>query len=382
MPACTGALPDMGRFRRMTLGEGLRGRDNALNLVRLLLAGTVVLSHTRPVGGFGPDPVIGGRGLGSWAVAGFFAISGYLICASRDRLAAKEFVVSRMLRIYPGYWLSLVAVAGVFAPIAAVATGTHFDGSAALSFVLVNLVAPLQFGFGDALTGAAHPEAWNAPLWTLSPEMLCYTAVGVALTSLVVRRRALLFGSAALVAVTVSPLLLQAAHRPSAGALLDFLHLLGFFTAGAVAWALRDRITVRAPFAAVSLAALCTAGLAHATDELAPLPLAYLVLSAGCVARPGFTRQVDLSYGLYILSWPIQTTLYLMGAARLGWAAYCALTFAIAVPVAYASWTCIEKPALELRRRLRRPATHEPRLPVGPSGPGPSPVAAGASQPA
>lgn len=349
----------------MTLGEGLRGRDNALNLVRLLLAGTVVLSHTRPVGGFGPDPMIGGRGLGSWAVAGFFAISGYLICASRDRLGAKTFVVSRMLRIYPGYWLSLVAVAGVFAPVAAFSTGTRFDGSAALSFVLVNLVAPLQFGFGDALTRAAHPEAWNAPLWTLSPEMLCYTVAGLALTSAVVRRRAVLFSSAALVAVTVTPHLLEAAHRLSAGGLLDFLHLLGFFTAGALAWTLRDRITVRAPLAAVSLAALCVAGLAHATNELAPLPLAYLVLAAGCVARPGFTRELDLSYGLYILSWPIQTTLYLVGAARLGWAAYTAVTFAIAVPAAYASWICVEKPALGLRRRLRGAATRGPQAPVG-----------------
>jgi peptidoglycan/LPS O-acetylase OafA/YrhL len=364
----------------MTLGDGLRGRDNALNLVRLLLAGAVVLSHTRPVGGFGPDPTLGGRGLGSWAVAGFFAISGYLICASRERLPWKDFVVSRMLRIYPGYWLSLLAVAGVFAPVAAVTTGTDFDGSAALSFVLVNLVAPAQFAFGDALTRAAHPEAWNAPLWTLSPEMLCYTVAGVALTSMVVRRRTVLFSWAALVAVTASPLLLEAAHRLSTGPLLDFLHLLGFFTAGALAWALRDRITIRTPFMALSVAALCVVGLAHATNELAPLPLAYLVLAVGCVARPGFTRELDLSYGLYILSWPIQTTLYLMGVARLGWAAYCSLTFAIAVPVAYASWTCVEKPALGLRRRLRGPTRHDSLVPVGRAAPAPAAIAPGASQ--
>jgi peptidoglycan/LPS O-acetylase OafA/YrhL len=344
---------DFGRLGGVTLGDGLRGRDNALNLVRLILASAVVLSHTRPVGGFGPDPVIGGRGLGAWGVAGFFAISGYLICGSRVKLPWQTFVLSRMLRIYPGYWLSLVAVAAVFAAAASAATGTPFDVTASLRFVLLNLAAPLHWSFGEALKQAAHPEAWNAPLWTLNPEMLCYAVAGTALTFMIVRRRAILFTAGASAALIATNVLLASTDRLSDGGLLDFLHLLGFFSAGALAWALRDLIPVRLPLVMLSLAALCAVGFTHATDELANLPLTYLVLAAGAALPTRLAQRRDLSYGLYIFSWPIQTTLYLMGAARHGWVAYCVLTFAITLPVAYLSWTYVEGPALRLRRRLQ-----------------------------
>jgi hypothetical protein len=68
----------------VTLQGRLDTRDNALNFVRLILAGLVVVSHTWPSGGLGPDPHFGDLNLGSWAVAGFFAISGYLVTGSRS----------------------------------------------------------------------------------------------------------------------------------------------------------------------------------------------------------------------------------------------------------------------------------------------------------
>jgi hypothetical protein len=43
----------------MTLRDALATRDNALNFVRLVLAGLVIVSHTWPIGGFGADPRFG-----------------------------------------------------------------------------------------------------------------------------------------------------------------------------------------------------------------------------------------------------------------------------------------------------------------------------------
>ncbi|NYG06738.1 peptidoglycan/LPS O-acetylase OafA/YrhL [Phycicoccus badiiscoriae] len=369
----------------MTLGEGLHGRDNALNAVRLLLAVLVVLSHTRPVGGFGPDPVIGGRGLGAWAVAGFFAISGYLICASRDRLSWQQFAISRILRIYPGYWLSLVAVAVVFSPAAAMFTGSRFDPAAASRFVLVNLATPVQWTFGEAIGRAARPEAWNAPLWTLTHEMCCYVIAGVALSARRVRRRVALVTGGTLAALTVVNLLLAWSGALGGTKLLDLLHLLGFFTAGSLIWALRDRIRVRGTLAILSLAAVTAIGLMSATDQLAALPVAYLALASGAALPTRIGNKRDLSYGLYIYGWPVETTLYLAGASHFGWAKYTLLSLAVAVPVAWASWACVERPALGLRRRLssrpartpdqhtspdRKPADDTAPAPLAPATPG------------
>lgn len=51
-------------------------RDNALDLIRILLAILIIVSHSFPVGGFGPDPAVGSLSLGHFAVGGFFSISG------------------------------------------------------------------------------------------------------------------------------------------------------------------------------------------------------------------------------------------------------------------------------------------------------------------
>lgn len=51
--------------------EARLGRENALNLIRLVLAVLVIVSHSFPIGGFGPDPSIGGLGLGSLLLVDF-----------------------------------------------------------------------------------------------------------------------------------------------------------------------------------------------------------------------------------------------------------------------------------------------------------------------
>src|SRR6476620_3295224 len=61
----------------------LDARNNSLNLIRLVLALLVLVAHSYPLAGAGDGSVVRGESLGGWAVFGFFAISGYLISASR-----------------------------------------------------------------------------------------------------------------------------------------------------------------------------------------------------------------------------------------------------------------------------------------------------------
>ena len=114
------------------------GRDNGLNFIRLFLAILVIVSHAYPIGGFGPDPVLGDLGVGSLAVGGFFAISGYLITKSRFRTGFRRFAVRRALRIFPGYWACLIFTAFVAAGIAGIVRGgwSLFDG---FSFFAMNV---------------------------------------------------------------------------------------------------------------------------------------------------------------------------------------------------------------------------------------------------
>jgi hypothetical protein len=51
----------------MTKLEARLGRNaNSLNALRLLLALTVIVSHSWPLGGIAPEPSFGGETLGTW----------------------------------------------------------------------------------------------------------------------------------------------------------------------------------------------------------------------------------------------------------------------------------------------------------------------------
>jgi len=74
------------RSRNTTIGNRFSaGRVNGLNLIRLFLAVTVVISHPWSLGGYGSEDLLHWLTPGTPAVYGFFGISGYLIAASADR---------------------------------------------------------------------------------------------------------------------------------------------------------------------------------------------------------------------------------------------------------------------------------------------------------
>lgn len=93
---------------------------NSLNALRLVFALIVVISHVPLVRG-ARAIYVGDLEIGGWAVAGFFAISGWLVTQSRMRLSFGNFLWRRCLRIFPGFWICLIATAFIAAPIAAVA---------------------------------------------------------------------------------------------------------------------------------------------------------------------------------------------------------------------------------------------------------------------
>ena len=72
----------------MQLGSVSRGRDNNLNLIRLLAAAAVLVSHAYPItlGDGAEEPLTAELGftLGTVAVYVFFAISGFLIAGSYE----------------------------------------------------------------------------------------------------------------------------------------------------------------------------------------------------------------------------------------------------------------------------------------------------------
>jgi peptidoglycan/LPS O-acetylase OafA/YrhL len=73
-----------------------------------------------------------------------------------------------------------------------------------------------------------------------------------------------------------------------------------------------------------------------------------------------FTNKTDLSYGIYLYAWPIQSMIAFFTDRTINPWALSAVTLALASAVAWVSWTFIEKPALALAHR--KSTTVQPRL--------------------
>ncbi len=296
-----------------------RDRLAGVTALRFFLAAAVVVFHAWPLGGFGPDPVqvlTGGqaRGGGTIAIMAFFGLSGYLLLHSRQRSAPLSFAWRRALRIFPGYWISIIATAFVVGPwYLAVA---WFPGP----------------GVGASV---------NASLWTLFPEMICYAVLAVVpVRALIVVVPGLLVGLV-LVSVQILPM-------GYAGELVGMFTAFG--TGAIIALLGRRPSTARA---AALLGVLVVATLLDRWMVAMPLVVAYLAVWLGM--RFPLEWRRDLSYGTYIYAFPIGIVVAAAGGAKAGIVPFALTTLALTIPVALASWELVERPALAFKNGVPIP---------------------------
>jgi peptidoglycan/LPS O-acetylase OafA/YrhL len=344
-------------------------------MFRLILALAVLVAHAYTLAGR-PAPMWQGEGLGGWAVAGFFILSGYLITASRARTHLSEYLVHRIARIFPAFLMSLLVVALVFAPIAY----HHQNGS--LSGFLTTPNTPLNYIYGNALlritdfsvagtlADIPYPAAWNGSLWSLYYEFLCYLVIGFLLLVPLFKRSAIalaaVFGLSVLAHVKVDAVTRLFGGNTDVALMAK---LLPYFLGGALVYSLRERIPLRAAVGIVSGAAAYALIVLWPTwggQAAAPLLALALLWLASVVPSPGVLQRHDISYGVYIYTFPIQQLLSVYGLSE-DIAVYMALTTALVTIPATASWLLLERPVMHHvrtydRRRVLALAREEPAI--------------------
>lgn len=341
---------DRSRRATATVGGRLDPRSNSLNALRLALALLVLVAHAGELGGYGLQT----KPLGPWAVAGFFCISGYLIAASRARArSVGDFFARRVVRIYPAFLVVLVVVGFGFAPLASsfLNAGPWSPGAGA-QYVLRNAgLWMAQPAIPGMLEDVPYPGVWNGSLWTLAFEFACYVVTGL------VGCLAARWGTRVTIvlwvgAMTVS-LLAGVGLIAVAGTLATLATLLGFYLAGTVLFLGRDHVPLH-PILLVAAGAIVAAVAATGVPTVLAGPaMAYAMLALGILLPlPRVGARNDISYGIYIYAFPVQQGLALALADR-GVPIVVPLVLAIAltVPLAWASWLVVERPAMRAHRR-------------------------------
>jgi peptidoglycan/LPS O-acetylase OafA/YrhL len=344
----------------MKIEQAFDPRRNALNAFRLLLAAEVMMFHSFPITGHLP-PKATVQLLFSIGVDGFFAVSGFLITASwLNDPRLRDYLAARALRILPGFYVCLIVVAFVIAPISVAIRG----GSAAkllfstgpIEFVLKNAgVAYLHHNVGDTPSGIplAH-GGWNASLWSLVWELVCYLAVaGLGVAGLANRR----WVSPAILALAVfGATLLPPLTFTTVWTIPQLLaRTTTMFAAGAVLYQWRDVIPARWSLVGVSVVIVLASSQLPDYRVVAALPLAYAVVVSGILIRNERLRlRTDVSYGVYIYAYPTQQLLATMGLTWLHPLLFFVVAAMATLPLAALSWFLVEKPAQSLKRRLKR----------------------------
>ncbi len=343
----------------MTLGN-IDFRNNAIGFLRLFFATSVVWSHAYLLGGFGGDPIAwvthGASSMGLLSVGGFFVLSGFLITRSCERVGSVgRYLWHRCLRIFPGYWVCLIALAFGFAPL--LYLGQHGSLAGFFShhdspwgYVLKNwFLLEMQQTISGPYPSLSHPDI-NGSLWTLQWEFGCYLAIAVLGVAGVLKRKPELALAALLTIFAISATASALHGMQTARYGIEGVRLFLFFALGACAYLFRYRIAMRWPLAILAAVVMIVAMPTRAYGLFAPLCLSYLTLFAAMkLPIRSFDRRADLSYGVYIYAFPIQQLLAMHGVNRLGVFPYFLAAMAAIIPVAAVSWFAVERPCLSFK---------------------------------
>jgi len=356
-----------------SLSSALSGSNNAFGVLRLSLALLVIVDHAFPLGGFGEDPMWawsrGQDSLGGIAVAGFFAISGYLIAKSALHTDWLQFLWRRGLRIFPAYWGVLFFSAFLLGPVVWKLEGlglrTYLTRGAGgpFSYVLKNAFLQInQYGVHTVFTSttpygvSSRGSVLNGSLWTLSYEWCCYLMV-LAFGAFAVLRRARLL--VLILAIgTLSMVNLQLVMPESPAHLLPWLqdvHALRFtciFLFGSAAALYGKEIPMDDKLGAgallVFLGSLFTGGYFLVGYPALAYSLMWLAARLPAPLR-AIGAKNDYSYGVYLYGFPVQQMLAYLGVYRWGRTPYIAASIAATLPLAIASWHLLEKRLMRLK---------------------------------
>jgi peptidoglycan/LPS O-acetylase OafA/YrhL len=314
-------------------------------------------------------------------VDAFFVLSGFLVAGSARRLGSvRRFLWHRALRIMPGFWVCLLVIAGIVAPLLAALDGRSprsvFSGpDSAPGFVLRNallLIRQWEIGVPDpARTGET---VLNGSLWSLYYEAACYLVLALLMIAGVMRprgahcgghrrglalmldhRREVLAGVTVVIWITLLLDVLGPVLPLDKGRTLLFMFLIGVL---AELYADHVPMDGRIALGALGVVVLGTGtGLMHDYELIGAPALAYALLWVAAAAPVPVQPTADLSYGVYVYHWPLQLLLVAVGLNALGEVLFALVSAAVTLLVAAASWFWIERPALGYRnaRWVTRP---------------------------
>jgi peptidoglycan/LPS O-acetylase OafA/YrhL len=362
-------------------------KSNSFDFIRLILALNVVFSHSGGLGGYNWEPHFDMRdwegrftNLGTFSVYGFFVISGFLITRSwLGNPSVGDFCIKRFKRIYPGYFVSLLISALVFVPIMFI---IRF-GFKPLDFIkeysrdtsqyiMQNLFVEMRKGRIRDLTRLSQNLNFdiNGPFWTLIHEIRAYFLVLILGDTGWLKYKKVLVGLAFIINFIYAAGSLELTFK-AGGSVWRFKDLLNdyfgghqifilfcYFIFGMVFYIFHNKIVWNKWIFMISILGLIIGWKFDIFPIVAPICFTYFVLySSQILPFKNLAKKIgDLSYGIYIYSWPIQICLLFLGLNKItgnnkiDYLYFASASIILSIFAGYLSWNFVEKKFLRNRK--------------------------------
>ncbi len=336
---------------------------NNFDFLRLVFAIFVIITHSYPLTGIPENDFLNGITLGQLnfsnvGVHGFFVISGYLIFQSMMRSRNwKDFMMRRVLRIYPAYACAVLISVLVGLVVAERGLVQYFTDRSVHAYLIKDLlfITPGRNSIAGVFEHNPYPFAIDGSLWTIPYEFLFY----IMLSLLFVVRSKPAVIRVAVFFVYTGLLVFTLRFENSKFTLFpgfdwhSLVHLALYFSSGAILsvlqagrWA-KKNILLLAFFTAWLVA--LSAGYNLYLQFLLFPPVVILL---GSMATPGIagfgTKFGDWSYGIYLYGFLVQQII--MNYYQFDHVQLTLVAIFISVLCGILSWHLLEKHALKLKR--------------------------------
>lgn len=333
-------------------------RRNNFTPIRITLAWLVLYGHSYaiqnasglidPLNSLFKDSIW----VGALAVNGFFVISGFLVSASITRRGVRDYLLSRILRIYPALICCVLLSALLVGPICSIHPPLEYFSKDETYLYLQNMLGFFtmrQFVPGVFLSNIK--QGLNGSLWSLQIEIWCYLILAAIFLGGGLGNR--LRTNLTFLVIFLAGIL-WLGKLPLLGGNTKWVRPAGYFLIGMFFYYNRAQIILDRRFSVLAAGIVAFSFGTCWYSYVFPFLFAYLLLALAYLTPYWNLEAIgDISYGIYIYAWPSQQVIASLFPHH-GPLFNTGLATIIVIMLATLSWHLVERPCLAMKRRWLR----------------------------
>lgn len=350
--------------KSMLISDIIKRENNNLNFIRLWLAFAVIVGHVKVfISSPGPTPIFSYlfpfTYCGNIAVVAFFFFSGLFVANSLfERQNVVNYIVSRILRIYPALLFVLVISSIISFYFSNLEFKEYF--TEALKYIkhnffvgynehILSQISTVSFMREGYPLDGQYSTSINGALWILPFEVRLYTVLlGLFWISNIIKK----YGKFVIIILVVigifSPVIFE--KQLLGGDNSETLYLIPSFSFGVLLALFKDKIYLDYKF---PLSLFIIGSFLH-NDTISHL-LLFFALNLSCLYISSLTiirklpLKIDISYGVYIWGWFVQQIVQYYTYPFVNFYTYAAICIIVSGIMGLITYELIEKPCLKIK---------------------------------